>query len=175
MDPSQTQETVQEHEAETTGDDVTRLVPVTESIRYRKRAQSAEKKTQDLTEQLAQANQRIAQMSDDLAALELDRNLARKLTAAGATDLEAAALIAKARLSDNDNADGDLDTCIEQLKKEKGYLFNDVAPRVTSRKTAGVKDRVSSRQTALEGAAQRAARTQKPADMHAYLRLRRNG
>ncbi|MBN1359360.1 MAG: hypothetical protein JW993_02155 [Sedimentisphaerales bacterium] len=173
MNADQTEDTMQEQELETTGDETAKLVPVTESIRYRRRAQSAEKKTQDLEEQLVQANQKIAQMSDDLAALELDRELTRKLTAAGATDLETAALIAKARLGSR--TDGDLDACVEQLKREKGYLFNVSAPSVTSRKTAGVKDRVSSRQAVLERAAKRAARTQKPADLHEYLRLRRAG
>ena len=65
MNSSETQETMQEQELEATGDDVTRLVPVAESIRYRRRAQSAERKTQDVAEQLADANQRIARMSDE--------------------------------------------------------------------------------------------------------------
>ena len=173
MNANQPEQTMPEQELEATGDDVAKLVPVTESIRYRKRAQSAEKKTQELAEQLADAHERITRMSDDLAALELDRTLARKLTAAGVADLEAAALIAKARLADS--ADADLDACVERLKTEKGYLFNDSAPGVTSRKTAGARQRVSSRQTALERAARQAARTQKPVDVQAYLRLRRNG
>jgi hypothetical protein len=172
MNSSETQETMQEQELEATGDDVTRLVPVAESIRYRRRAQSAERKTQDLAEQLADANQRITQMSDELAVLELDRKLMCKLTAAGVTDLEAATLMAKARLEDG--ADGNLDACIEQLKKEKGYLFSGSGASVRSRKTAGAKDRVAPRQTALERAAQRAARTRKRADLQEYLKLRRN-
>jgi TolA-binding protein len=173
MHTQQTDETVQEQDLETTGDDVTRLVPVAESIRYRRRAQSAERKTQDLADQLAQANQRIAQMSDDLAALELDRNLSRKLTSAGAVDLEAAALIAKARLADD--ADGDMDACIEQLRKEKGYLFTASERSVTLRKTAGAKERISPRQTLLERAARRATKTQRRGDLQEYLRLRRSG
>jgi hypothetical protein len=172
MNSSETQETMQEQELEATGDDVARLVPVAESIRYRRRAQSAEKKTQDLAEQLADANQKIAQMSDELAALTLDRRLMRKLTAVGVTDLEAATLIAKARMEDREA--GDLDACIEQLKEEKGYLFTGSGPSVRPRKTAGAKERVAPRQTALERAAQRAARTRKRADLQEYLKLRRN-
>ncbi len=172
MNSSQTQETMQEQELEATGDDITRLVPVTESIRYRRRAQSAEKKTQDLAEQLADANQKITQMSDDLAVLELDRKLARKLTAAGAADLEAAALMAKVRMEDR--TDGDLDACIEQLKKEKSYLFGGSDHSVTSRKTAGAKDRIAPRRSALERAAQKAAQTRNRADLQEYLKLRRN-
>lgn len=172
MNANQTDETIQEQESETTGDEATKLVPISESIRYRRRAQSAERKTQDLAEQLAQARQRIAQMSDDLAALELDGKLACKLSAAGAADLEAAALLAKARLADD--ADADVDACIERLRKEKGYLFGGSPPSVTSRKTAGAKDRIAPRRTALERAAEKASRTQKPADVHEYLRLRRS-
>ena len=173
MNTNTADELTQDQDHETTGDDVTKLVPITESIRYRRRAQSAERKTQDLAEQLAQANQRIAQMSDNLASLELDGTLARKLTNAGAVDLEAATLIAKAKLTGD--AEANVDACIEQLKKDKSYLFTGSEPRMTSRKTAGARERVSPRQTTLERAAQRAAKTQRRGDMQEYLRLRRNG
>lgn len=172
MNTNQTAEIIHEQDLETAGDDVTKLVPVTESIRYRRRAQSAERKTQDLAEQLAQANQRIARMVDDLAALELERQLSRKLTAAGAIDPDAAALIAKAGLAGD--ADGDVDACIEQLKHEKGYLFSGSERNVVSRKTAGARDRTTPRQAALERAAKQAARTRHRSDLQEYLRLRRS-
>ena len=83
-------ETTEEQELD--GNDATKLVPVTESIRYRKRAQSAEKKSESLAEQLAEANQRIARMSQDVSDLQTEQKLACKLVAAGAVDLEAAVL-----------------------------------------------------------------------------------
>jgi hypothetical protein len=151
--------------------DVTKVVPVTESIRYRRRAQSAEKRAQDLAEELTQANEKIARMSEDLDSLQLDQKLARKLTAAGAIDLEAAVLIAKTRLQNQ--AEIDVDGCIEQLKSEKHYLFGAAPDASTPRKTAAVKDRVTPGQTTLERAARRAAQTRHRADLLEYLKLRR--
>lgn len=144
---------------------------IAESIRYRKRAQNAEQKVEALSEQLTEANQQIERLSSDVEGLQLDRKLTGKLTAAGATDLEAATLIAKARL--NDDADADVDQCIEQLKVEKGYLFTQPSPVVTPRPTAGVKDRVTSGKNTLERAATKAAKTGNRTDLQEYLKLRR--
>jgi hypothetical protein len=151
--------------------DVTKVVPVGESIRYRRRAQSAEKKAEELAERLTQANERIARMSEDLDSLQLDQKLARKLTAAGVIDLEAAVLIAKTKLADE--AEVDVDGCVERLKNERHYLFRLSQEAVTPRKTAGAKERVARGQTALERAAARAARTGRRTDLQEYLKLRR--
>jgi hypothetical protein len=151
--------------------DATKVVPVGESIRYRRRAQSAEKKAQDLAEQLTQANEKITRMSEDLDSLQLDQKLTRKLTAAGVIDLDAAVLIARARMQGE--AVTDVDSCIEQLKNEKHYLFGPSKEAVTPRNTAGAKDRITHSQTALERAAARAARTGHRTDVQHYLKLRR--
>ena len=63
--------------------DTARLVPIGESIRYRRRAQNAEKQAQDLADQLTQANETIARMSEDLEGLQRDQELTRKLSTAG--------------------------------------------------------------------------------------------
>lgn len=151
--------------------DVGKVVPVTESIRYRRRAQSAEKKAQALAEQLAQANEKITKMSEDLDSLQLDQKLAHKLTSAGVVDLEAAVLIARTRMQDR--AEADVDSCVEQLKNEKHYLFGPSQEALTPRKTAGAKDRVTHGQTVLERAAARAAQTGHRTDLQQYLKLRR--
>jgi uncharacterized protein YhaN len=148
------------------------LVPVTESIRYRKRAQSAEKKLEVLTEQLAQAKAQSEKMSEQLSALQAEQKLTHKLAAAGAVDLETATLIAKARMQNQDDAD--VDGVVEQLKKEKHYLFGSSGGSVTPGKTAGVRDRVAGNQTLLERAAKKAATTGNRTDLHEYLKLRRN-
>lgn len=163
-------ETTEEQELD--GNDAAKLVPVTESIRYRRRAQSAEKKSETLAEQLAEANQKIARMSQDLGDLQIEQKLVRKLAAAGVTDLEAAVLVAKTRMEGKPEAD--VDTCIEQLRKEKAYLFGGSSETATFRKTAGAKDRAKQTQTALEQAAKKAARTGSRADLQHYLKLRRN-
>jgi hypothetical protein len=132
---------------------------------------SNEKDTQDLNEQLAQANERIAQMSQEAGDLKLDQQLMQKLAAAGAVDLEAALLMARARMDEA----GDINRAVEQLKTEKRYLFSAGGSEKTApRKTAGPKDRTGSRSTLLEQAAQKAARTGSRADLQEYLRLRRS-
>ena len=55
MSPIETQEVLSEDITGASDNDNMKLVPVTESIRYRKRAQSAEKKVEALMEQLAEA------------------------------------------------------------------------------------------------------------------------
>ena len=172
MSPIEMQDVLSEDIAETGDGDNARLVPVAESIRYRKRAQSAEKKLEVLAEQLAQAQTQTAQLSEQLSGVQAEQKLVRQLAAAGAVDLETAVLIAKARMQGQSQAD--VAGVIEQLKKEKQYLFGGGGGGATPAKTAGARDRVTSNETILERAAKKAATTGSRADLHEYLRLRRN-
>jgi hypothetical protein len=126
----------------------------------------------DPAAQLAEANEKITRMSRDLDELQLEQKLTRKLAAAGAVDLETAVLLAKARLGGKTGAD--LDGCVAQLRKEKAYLFAGPAETAAPRRTAPVKDRMPASPTALEQAAQKAAQTGNRADLHHYLKLRKN-
>jgi hypothetical protein len=180
MSPIETQDILSEDIMEAghsgAGDnDSTKLVPVAESIRYRKRAQSAEKKVEDLTEQLAQAKSQVTKITEQLSDTQAEHKLTRKLAAAGSIDLETAVLLTKARMEGKEQAD--LDVVIEQLKNEKQYLFGGAAATVTTKKTAGAKESAfggTSNQTALEKAAKRAATTGNRTDLQEYLKLRRN-
>jgi len=172
MSQIETQDNLSEDIAELGDGDNTKLVPVAESIRYRKRAQSAEKKLEVLTEQLAEAKSQAAKLSEQLNDIQLEQKLIRKLAAAGALDLETAVLIAKARM-DGDN-DADLNSVIEQLKKEKQYLFAGSSGTVTTKKTAAAKERLLNSQAILERAAKKAATTGNRTDLQEYLKLRRN-
>ncbi len=149
-----------------------KLVPVAESIRYRKRAQGAEQKVEILSEQLAQAKSKAEELSEQLSNIQTEQKLLRKLAAAGTVDLETAALIAKARI--NGEAEADLDSVIEQLKKEKQYLFSGDRGAVKVTKTAGPRQRLTSGHTTLERAAKKAATTGNRTDLQEYLKLRRN-
>ena len=152
-----------------------KLVPVVESIRYRKRAQSAEKKVEQLDKQLAQAKSQAEKMAEQLSGIQIEQKLMCKLAAAGAVDLETAVLIARARIEGQKEAD--LDGVIEQLKKEKQYLFGDSGSGkigMTTKKTSPVKDRLTNSQTILERAAKKAAATGNRTDLQEYLKLRRN-
>ena len=158
---------------EQAGGESLKLVPVGESIRYRKRAQSAEKNVEALAEQLAQAVSQACEMAEQLLGLQIEQKLMRKLAAAGVVDLETAVLIAKARVEGEEKAD--LDGVIEQLRKEKQYLFaGQTGGGMTAKRTAGAKDRVQNSQTVLEKAAKEAAVTGSRTDLQKYLKLRRN-
>lgn len=172
MSPIETKEVLSEDITETSENDNTKLVPVAESIRYRKRAQSAEKKLEALTEQLAEAKLQTAEMSEQLSDIQTEQKLMRSLAAAGAIDMETAVIIAKARMNEQDEAD--LDGVVEQLKKDKQYLFADRSTSVTIKKTAGAKDRTQNIQTIIERAAKKAATTGNRTDLQEYLKLRRN-
>ena len=171
----ETQDILSEDITETGDNDNMKLVPVAESIRYRKRAQSAEKKVEDLTEQLAQAKSQVTKISEQLSDIQAEQKLTCKLAAAGSIDLETAVLLAKARMEGKTQAD--LDGVIEQLKKEKQYLFGGVGGTVTAKKTAGAKESTNggiNNQTVLERAAKKAATTGNRTDLQEYLKLRRN-
>lgn len=147
-----------------------RLVPVGEAIRYRKRAQSAEQEAATLQQQLETSLEKNEQLAGELSEVKLERGLIASLVAAGARDLETAVLLAKARM---EGADGDVDSVIEQLRKEKSYLFEEAGTGAVIAKTAGVKERKPGGQSVLERAAKRAASSGSRADMQEYLRVRR--
>ena len=176
MSPIETQEnTLSEDTGEYPGSasESLKLVPVAESIRYRKRAQSAEKRNETLVDQLTEAKSEVAKMAKQLSDMQVEQKLMRKLVAAGTIDLETAVLIAKDKMEGSD--DSDLDSVIEQLRKEKQHLFGDNnSNATTAKKTAGAKDRVQNSQTILERTAKKAATTGNRTDLQEYLRLRRN-
>lgn len=134
--------------------------------------QNDEKPQESETEPLAEANRRMAQMSRELDELQTEQKLMHKLAAAGAVDLEAAVLVAKARMSGKTLAE--LDGCVAQLRKEKAYLFGGPTESAGPRRTAPAKDRGSAGPTVLEQAARKAAQTGSRADLQHYLKLRRN-
>jgi hypothetical protein len=172
MKPSEAQEVVSAGTAEPGGSDDLKLVPVSESIRYRRRARRAEQKSEALAEQLAEAKAEAKTTAEQLSRIQAEQDLVRKLAAAGTVDLEAAVLIAKARLEGE--AEADVDSVIKQLKNEKKYLFAGASGAVTAKKTAGAKERVGGSQTVLESAAKKAATTGSRTDLQEYLKLRRN-
>jgi hypothetical protein len=169
-------ETQSEVLSEDTGQDEAesgKLVPVAESIRYRKRAQSAEKKAEALTHELQQARAEANEASERLRDVRLEQELARKLVVAGTVDVEASVLIAKAAMEAEPGRDAG--SVIEQLKKERPYLFS-VQDKGGSaaKKTSPVKDRMQNSQTVVKRAARKAAETGSRRDLEEYLRLRRN-
>ena len=151
-----------------------KLVPVVESIRYRKRAQSAEQKATQLEEELAQSRTTISQLNEQLQQIQTEQQLTAELAGAGAADIETAALLVKARLKKEPQADAA--TVISQLRKEKAYLFteNSTGTAAAVPKTAGAKEKMPSVSGTLQRAAKKASDTGSRADLQEYLKLRRN-
>ena len=147
-----------------------RLVPVGEAIRYRKRAQGAEQEAATLQQQLEASEEKSKQLTRELDEAKHERELIASLVAAGARDLEAAVLLAKARMN---GADSDVDSAIKQLRKEKSYLFEEAETGAVITKTASVKERKPGGQSVLKRAAKRAASSASRADMLEYMRVRR--
>lgn len=171
MNAIESQEVMSETGGGTSGEDL-KLVPVAESIRYRKRAQNAERQVETLTEQLVESKTQMESMAEELKCTRGEQEIVRKLAGCGAVDLEAAILIVKARLEDEPEAD--LNGVVEQLKREKQYLFAASQGHSVSGKTSGARDRVRDNQTVLQRAASKAATTGNRVDLQEYLKLRRN-
>jgi hypothetical protein len=163
-----------------------RFVSVQEAIRYRKRAQGAEKRSEELALELAEAKGQVDKLCEELGAVKIEQKLMRKLTAAGAADLEAGVLLVKSRVNDGDN-DEVIDRAIEQLKKDKQYLFSDKPgsklPGSAGRGGFGTAGTAGAKQSRLVGggsgvvlerAARKAAETGDRKDLQEYLRVRRN-
>jgi predicted RNase H-like nuclease (RuvC/YqgF family) len=149
-----------------------RMAPVAESVRYHKRAQSAERRAEELESELAESRAEAERLSKELAATQKEQELIKKLADGGARDLEAAVLIAKARMGRDDKLD--LSGVVEQLKKEKGYLFGQAAGTsgAAAPRTSPAKEQRSGAGS-LERAARKAAVTGSRADLQEYMRKRR--
>lgn len=179
MNAIESQEMLSETEERASNEEL-KLVPVAESIRYRKRAQSAEKQVEALAEQLAEAKSQAARIAEELDGIRSEHEIVRKLAGCGVVDLEAAVLLAKAKLEGEPQAD--LDGVIEQLKREKQYLwatpshsgFAEANRASATKRTSGVRERVQNSRTVIEKAAKKAATTGNRADLQEYLKLRRS-
>ena len=149
-----------------------KLVDVSEAIRYRKRAQAAEQKKTILEQELAEKQAEVERLNQNLSQMTIERQLIDRLVSAGVRDLEAAVIIGRTKLEgDKETTAADV---VEQLRKEKSYLFSDTPIAAVSPKTSGVKDRLSGATGTLERAAKKAANTGSRADLQEYLRARRN-
>lgn len=170
-------------------DGASKLVPVSEPIKYRRRAQQAEGQIQQLEQQLQEAQKQISQRNDQLASAEAQRDEAgmqltimenqmlvdRAFNQAGVVDGETASLLLSKRLDLTEPVDSEqLATNVEQLLIDKPFLrasggeTSSMPP-----KTASPKDGHPSTAAQLANAAQRAIKSGNRRDIAEYLRLRR--
>ena len=179
-----TQPTVEQPNVEA-AQTASRLVPISESIKYRRRAQQAEQHHQELNQQLEQLQTELSQAREQLGAAEAQRDEARTagvvlenhllvermLAQAGVVDVDAAQTLLSSRLDLAQELDGaDLTRQVEQLLLDKPFL------RSASRSLAGPTASARSAGAAvgqLTQAAQRAIASGDRRDVAEYLRLRR--
>jgi len=152
------------------------VVPVSEAIRYRKRAQAAEQQVEQLTTQLAELEQEHRAAKGQVDQMKQETELTQQLTQAGAKDLEAALLLAQRRLQDSNGEKPDGPRVIEQLRKERPYLFGDgedIDVGLT-RPTASVRTPSQTGMQTLSRLAERARTSGSRKDMQEYMRIRRS-
>jgi len=93
-----------------------KLVPVSEAIRYRKRAQNAEQEAAELRRQLTTSQAENESLAGRVNEIKAEQELVSLLTVAGASDLEAALLMAKARMA---GSDGDAKNVVDRSGSKK--------------------------------------------------------
>lgn len=169
-------------------DGESRLVPVAESIKYRRRAQQAEVRLHELEQQLKDVAAQLEGRSEELAVAEAQRDEARmQLTAAGnqrsaerllaeagVVDLEAAGLLLGKRMDLGEELDAEaIRRGVEQLLLDKPFLAHRSAPLPPS--TASPRSSQAGSFAQLAEAAEQAVRSGSRRDVAEYLRLRRQG
>ena len=148
------------------------LVPVSESIRYRKRAQAAEQKLAELDGQLQASNDRVEGLSAELEKLRQERELSESLISAGVNDIETALLLAKKRIEAS-GGEMDVNSVVESLLEDKGFLFAKSDNSASSTRTLPIRDKTSGARGAVEKAARNAAASGSRRDVQEYMRMRR--
>ncbi len=157
--------------------DQNQLVPVSEAIKYRKRAQAAEQQVEQLTRQLEEQQQQQQELKASLGETRAEMELTQQLTKAGAIDVEAALLLAQKKLKTLEGNDNDTSRLVETLRRERPYLFSNAVNEVSvtlAGPTAGVQSQNHSSTSMLTRAAQQARKSGDRKDMQEYQRLRRS-
>lgn len=148
--------------------DQDRLVPVTEAIRYRKRAQAAEQQLTGLQDQLDQAQQRVEQAEQTIQSLERRQRIDALLAEADAIDMDAARLLTEAAVQSMDEPD--VTEAVEDLRRHKPYLFH---PDSSQAEGLALAPQIEGLDDPLAQAAEQAQHSGDRRDLLRYLRLRR--
>lgn len=159
-------------ESQAAPEQAARLVSVSEAIRYRKRAQAAERelaetkeRLDEVTRQAQTAQQRLAQ-SDRRAAID------RGLIESGAADLEAARLLVEAALNEGE---ADVAGAIEGVRRQQPQMFRTISQGLNRTAAMGPAVRHAPESGRdLDRAARAARRSGHNADVMHYMNLRRS-
>ncbi len=147
------------------------LVNVAEAIRYRKRAQAAEKELAELRTQLEETQEQSRAVQDRLAEVERRAAIDAQLVEAGVADLQAARLLVEAAMSETEGVE--IDEVVEAVRRERPQLFRST----TSHATAAMGPAVHAADHGsrdIQRAANAARRSGHNADVMHYMNLRRS-
>lgn len=184
MESSQPESPSQTSDAAASGEP--RLVPVAESIKYRRRAQQAEERLQQVEQQLKDAQHQMERHLEDVAQSQTQRDQAcrqvtelrnqlqvqRLMNGAGVIDLDAACTLLAGRVEMAKEMDEQtLAGAVESLLTDKPFLRAAAAAFPTT--TASARMPAAGAAAQLSQAAQRAAQSGGRKDIASYLRLRR--
>lgn len=157
---------------EETPEPATRLVSVSEAIRYRKRAQAAERDLAQTRARLEEATRQAQAAQQRLAQVERRAAIDAGLVESGATDLEAARLLVESALNEGE---ADVAAAIENVRRRRPQMFrtNHSAPRHTAAMGPAVRTTPETGRD-LDRAAIAARRSGHNADVMHYMNLRRS-
>ena len=152
-----------------------KMAPVSESIRYRKRAQAAEQQLEQLSLQVEKQQEQLAGLQRALDEKTKDQELNQALTQAGVEDVEAAFLLAQMRLQTDEGREAGLKQVIADLEQERPWLFYDkrAGARQSPGPTQGVRRDAPGGKETLNRLAEQARNSGSRRDMQEYLRVRR--
>jgi len=147
-----------------------KLVPVTEAIRYRRRAQQAEQQLADSQQQLQSLQSRLDEAESTIQQLERRQKIDATLATAEPIDADAVRLLTEQAIQQMDEPD--VDAAVNELRQSRPYLFRQKTARRGPAMAARVDDEPAPES---ERAADDAAMTGDRRDLLRYLRLRRRG
>jgi len=156
-----------EASADTTSD-TEKLVPVSEAIRYRRRAQQAEQSLQEMHRRVAALENSLHESRESIDQLERRRRIDALLVEADAIDLDAARLLTEAAVQQMDEPDVSL--AVDDLRRHKPFLFHHDA--LDGLSAMGPRHDHEGHDPA-QSAAANAASTGDRRDLLRYLRLKR--
>jgi hypothetical protein len=149
-----------------------RLVNVAEAIRYRKRAQAAEKELEQVRQSLAQSQQQSEEIQARLEQVERRAAIDARLMEVGAADLQAARLLVESALGGEQSSD--VEAAIEEVQRERPHLFRFGSHRALAGAMGPTVPAADHGSRNIQRAAAVARRSGHNADVMHYMTLRRS-
>jgi hypothetical protein len=157
------------------------MVPVSEAIRFRKRAQAAEQQLVETQQQLQASHAQLNEAEISIGQMEQRQTIDSALSSASVVDMEVARMLVESSIRQVESTDRKdpsaarvsvgvaIDSAVDALRRDKPYLFRQTrqaqAVAMSARQATGL--------LGAENAAETAATTGNRRDLLRYLRLRR--